>query len=504
MKKIITFTGLVLLAFTAFTIMGSTETQIYERLINLDEDEMFLVGEEYLSTFDQNELEVSESDIRFTGIKHVTELYNVELLSTDNLDYNDLEVMFDILYVKTLNIFFIDLILLDYEGEVIDQIEMTAYPEVNEENQLDISFDYAGYYFHASNIIDGSNSEMVGGASSQFFFEIMDDGGGGGTFYPIINVTYSVIGIDNAESASQDIMDPITLLDDGPVKYIYHHAKLSMIRDNYEHNSSLIHPTGMIDDQNSSVYLDWEFGLSDLNYAGCEIIAMYNFLYNNAGVGDDPDLPTLIALTQLIYADMGLGFLGSAATDDNLIGLVENEVLDAMQYLYDEYVTSQFIRDVAEAIVDFYYSIPGWMQSFFEFVISNTVDALISSINPLLGATEPILDAVLGQGHHFSRVLELYQVSNSDIHYNLSTYNDSLDESRDFIITYYNDPDYINGVVPSFWEMIHTVYIYRDYDSNGFDAYNHNYSNRDDLYDFIDSDLSNAENMFISGIIIKD
>jgi hypothetical protein len=414
------------------------------------------------------------------------------------------EIEFSLVYVKTLNIFFIDLYLIDVDGEVVDHIEMTAYPRVDDDNQLDISFDYAGYYFSASNLIDGSNSEMVSAASSQFFFDLMDDGGtggGGGTLYPLINVTYSIVGIDNAENASEAIMEPVTLLNDGPTKYIYHIAKLAMIRSNYEHNSSLTEPSGMIDDQND--FSSWEYGLSDIGYAGCEIVAMYNFLSNTAGTGYDPDLASLIALTQLIYADMGLGYLGSGPTDGNLLGLVENEILDFTEYLFDEYITNELIRDVAEAIVDFYYSIPGWMQNFFDFVVTQTIDALISTLNPLLGLADSLIEIFMGQGNHFSIVLDLYQVDNSDIYYDLDDYEENLDETRHFIISFWNNED-TSGGIPDVSGMLHTIYINRDYDSSGFTGYNNSgASNRDDLYDFIDVDHSDADDMFISGVIIK-
>jgi len=195
---IVTMALVLLFVFVMFLSQGK-QIQLVEREVNAD----LLKSEnglEYLASFNDAELDLRHNSIFYTGNKPVSSFYEVEYLSDPN--FSDYTLNFEITYIKELDILFMDVLLLDRFGETVEREKVFGYVVVDEAGNEDIEFDLYGFSFMGSEL--GIHEPVEKTAMNMLvhkaLMELEDGGGGGGgVVYPILNVSYSIVGLDEAK-----------------------------------------------------------------------------------------------------------------------------------------------------------------------------------------------------------------------------------------------------------------------------------------------------------------
>lgn len=175
--------------------------------------------------------------------------------------------------------------LVENEEQIIDTLPGNVL--YNEQNEVDVIFSVDGEMYSAREMLTQSAVEQCSLI--------------GNILHASLNVALKVLaayefGIKITLAAVSNVSALLLII--GDVKY----------RSNYNNNSAKIQPTDFVTDQRN--YSDWDFGISDLAYAGCEVIAGYN-------LARAKNININLAQTTYLYESLGIeigfaaGYLGS-------------------------------------------------------------------------------------------------------------------------------------------------------------------------------------------------
>lgn len=283
-------------------------------------------------------------------------------------------------------------------------------------------------------------------------------------------------------------------------------AKLYLIAANYANNSQLSNPTDYIDDQFTGNWNQWDYGFSHMNDTGCEIFAMFNFFISQ---GKHPHLATMIALTQLLNADMCFGIWGTNPWPEQYISLLCNTASAALPLL-TPIITTVVIPVVSAVITaDYISDHPTWAQCFLWPLYPGLVDLTITGLNTAfvtaLAVVLPVGNVLysyyLKYWHSIDDVLFIYGgVTNIQTRMAFDSFNNFATSETSsygsYIISFWNEL-YDGTHVPNPNKELHTVFVMKpqktvtsfvgyNVSMNGTDGEDHP---RSSISDFIDKSL---------------
>jgi len=504
-KSLIIATSLFILFAFFITLNQAPRKHLIEREVYADlvESES---GLEYLASFDDAKLDIADNGIFYTSKKQVKHYFDVEYLANEN--FSDYTLNFDVTYMKELDILFMDINLTDLAGEVVERERVFGYMVIDEDGNEDIQFDFYGYYFLGSDFgvkepVEKTSLNLT--IQRALYFE--NGGGDGGSIvYPLLNISYSIVGLDAAKSNAYKVVKPPILETDGPIKYIMYHAKMVMIENDFKHNSKLTKPTGFINDQHNSKWKNWKFGLSTIYESGCGVIAMYNFLHDT---GNNPDFATLIALAQLCNADLAYGIFGANPIPEQYLQLLALEAMIIFDLIVYPIAAAMVPAVAAVIVANYIKEQPWWMQIILGISAPAALLATTAVIESALFAAVVTANVFIANYfsdlHDIADVLKLYKVKKISTSLSLSSYESNLSDYRYSIIAFWNDVG-SNGIA-NFSAGAHTVYVKRHNNTSMFVDYNNSNTSltpRSQLHAVIDSNRTDASKMFISGMVIKE
>ena len=227
---------------------------------------------------------------------------------------------------------YFDVSVLDASGQTIQTETLYGYPFVNENGQTDVKMDVHGTVVYASELLEDDKYEkdsVLSGTLPSHVCVLADSScDGGSSLYPVLSISQSITTFDQAWGLDENSIIIPDLYTVGPIPYLFYAAKMEMAKQDYRINSTKAKPVGLIEDQ--FAYSDWKFGLSiggyggSISAAGCECIALFNLLFD---CGANPDLATIIALTELSNADLFWGVFGSNPVPDEVIKDLWDDIL---------------------------------------------------------------------------------------------------------------------------------------------------------------------------------
>lgn len=480
----------------------SQENVIIERTIEVDLLTNKQSGMNYLNSLDNSDLNISSDKINYIGYKNVDDFYSVDYLSETNSNLPKYKMSFEVLYIVSLDLLYLDVSLID-NNNIVDKVTLNGYVIEYEDGNKDIQFDYYGHTFYSSEVINDTNIDKL--AITSIFELDMLDGGGGGIAYPIVSVSNSIVGLDSAIDNAKEYLNPPDVWYDGPMKYLMWKIKLEMARKDFEHNSQLTLATGAdgyINDQSSQNWDSWDYGLSTLGDAGCGIFGMYNFLRST---NYTPNLPSLIALVQLLNADVAFGAFGTNAYPSGMF-FTETPIFNSIIQNVIIPIAEDIIPDIAQSLIDaeFENMSDWWLKWFgwtYDAQVLITTGVIETAFFGFFATTDLLVEWYWSTVSSATEVLSLFGIDDISNTTNLDTFLTNAVTSQYFIISYWhysvpstNTIDVLGGA--------HTVFVrrvgsmYRVYNLYG----NGNYYEFSDIYKIIDSDLSNARLKLLSGM----
>ena len=517
MKKILSSILVFLIGVFVFSIFNQIDDMDY---ITRSYDDKMLKTDAlaYLNDYHDVELSINDKDSTFYGTKDVKLLNNVELLSTESVNLDGLFVSFEATFVSDLNIYYIKT-KLNRDLEVLDQINLIGYPFFNNSlNRVDISFEFFGHKFLASDLMDEVFEKQA--ISGGFFLELDAGGGTGGSTTvdvttPILQISISIINagdtlVEDSINSLQDIV-PVDFWEDGPLHYLLWYVKAEKAFDNYNHNKGQTIPTNAL--LTDTKYIDhqyllsnWQFGFQSLNNNGCGIISLYNLLISQ---NRTPDLPSLILLNELMNTDLGLGFLGVSPIDNDLMIILSNTVNAVFQLMQPvlhlvspviaAVITTQLIESELEASTKWWQDMLIWASLPINYAI--TLVAVNAAIVAAVAVVDLVTDFYLEHLHGLPDVLEVLGYESLDVTYlSYDDFNSGRLEFGYFILTTFNGlPDFTDfNTLPA-----HTYFVKRDYvNQTSLTAYNNQTQSTTNFYSLF-ATYANRNDQFISGITIK-
>jgi hypothetical protein len=506
LKKQFIVVLLVMCGVLGLGIFGNQNLAL-ERIIDVDLLSNQQQGMNYLNSLDDSHLSISGEKINYVGYKNVDDLYSADYLSETNSDISDYKMSFDVLYILALDLLYLDISLIDADNNVVDKVTLNGYAIEYDNGKRDIQFDYYGYTFYSSEVISDGNVDKL--SLTAIFELMMTDDGGGGTIYPIVSVSNSIVGLDSAIENAKDYLNPPDVWYDGPMKYLMWKIKLELARKDFEHNSSLSTVVGgtdgYINDQNDSKWDSWDYGLSTLGGAGCGIFGMYNFLRST---NSTLDLPSLIALVQLLNADVAFGAFGTNVYPSDM-SFSETSIFDSIIQNVIIPIATDIIPGLTQSLIDaefadkddWWYTWFGWT---YDAQLLITTASLEVAFLGLFATSDFFVEWYWSSVRSVTEVLSLYGIDDISNTSNLDTFVTNSSASQYFILSYWhgsvpttNTIDVLGGA--------HTVFvrrvgdIYRVYNLNGYGSTS-DFSN---LYLIIDSTLSAARLKILSGMVIN-
>jgi hypothetical protein len=441
-------------------------------------------GKEYLEFFHNSKLNNEVDKVTFIGHKFVKDFYSVEYLSETNDDLSDYRISFEVLYIKSLDLLYIDVSLIDTHNIVVDTMTLNGYAFEDIDGNRNIKFDLYGYSFYSTDLLSNENIDEIA-INSNFYLAIMIDGGGGsgGIVYPIVNVSNSIVGIDDAIENAETYLNPPDIWYDGPMKYFMWKIKLEMARDDFIHNSALettainnnqlVGFNGYIGNQNNPLWDSWKYGASNLGDAGCGIFAMFNFLKNT---GYNPHLSTLIALTQLMNADVAFGLFGTNAYPEDML-FMETTVFDSIIQNYIIPIAIDIIPGIAATLINaqFENASDWWLRWFgwtYDVQVVATTAIIETAFFALFVTADALVEWYWSSTSSVTEVLSLYGITDMSNTTNLDTFITNSEESQYFIITFWHDIESSTNTI-DFTGGAHTVFV-RRLSTGKFRAYNFN------------------------------
>jgi hypothetical protein len=475
-------------------------------------------GLRYLRSFENVELAFSQDDSTFNATQRVNSLAGVELLNATKQNASDYFVSFETTYVHEIGIVFLKANLYNGSSEV-DQISVLGFPFYNETlQQPDVSFEYFGEKLFASDLLNKAVNHQSDSPSMLF---VLEDGGGGSSNPPVVNVTMPIlqISISIINSGVNLIQEEINKLQqiipvdfwlDGPLHYMLWYVKSLKAFDNYNHNKNQSIPTtalkdGYINDQ--SQLSSWKFGFQSFNQNGCGVISLYNLLVSQ---NRTPNLSLLILLSELMNADLGLGFLGLVPMSNDLLMAVSNTVnvvFQAMQPLLHAsspiiagIITERLISDQLGQSTYWWEDMLIWASMPGQYAI--TLAAVNMAIVAAVASVDLVTDFYLEHLHGIPDILNVLGYNSLDVSYlSYDIFSSGRIAYGYFIITFFNSvPNFSNPQTLGG----HTIFVKRvKVNETTLITYNNGISTSNNFYNLYAISYSSRNSQFLTGVTIK-
>lgn len=509
LKKQNIFFLIVAIAFSLFLGFTKELQKPNDQTINTKLNSAQKQDYDYLCSLKSPSIEVSNTKICFTGGIEIEEFDQIDYLSTNNRKYDDYTISFDALYMSQIDLLFLDVYINDENGNNIGIEEIYGYSLINDEGNMDILYDFYGYTFYSSDF--GTTETIENVVSHSICQSIIGDDLGGSIIYPILSVSNAIVGIDDAIVNAQNRFQPPDIFEDGPIEYIMYYSKLKIIKDDFLHNSNnnlnpeYRQPQGYIYSQSDSKWTNWKYGLGTISSSGCGIISMYNFLIST---GYQPDLPTLIALTQLLNADVLYGKFGTNTYPPGTF-FISSDVFESVFTNYVLPIAMSIIPNISLVIYNLGFSyIQSWWESWFGSIPSNQSIFTTALIETAFIDTIAVLEVfVEWYWRSLRNIVDVISIFGFNNIYTATSLMDLITNSivsQYFIINIWNYVD-ANGL-PILTGGSHSFFVIRH--GNQFNAINkrtNKYGN--DIYsslsNLIDINSAKAQEKFISGIVMR-
>jgi hypothetical protein len=129
----ITFFVAVFVGIVSYNRIDSSN-DIIGRIVNADLLSENRYGVEYLNSFNNADLVITDNKINYSSEKLVKDFYEIEYLSDFNSAYYT--VSFEVTYIKLLDLLFLDILLQNHLGDVIEQENFFGYVTVDENGNI--------------------------------------------------------------------------------------------------------------------------------------------------------------------------------------------------------------------------------------------------------------------------------------------------------------------------------------------------------------------------------
>lgn len=509
---VITILSLALFSITFFKKHEKTLTR--QLKINNHQKESL----NYLKSYDNAKIEISEHDSIFNATKKLSSLSKIELLNTSNSDLTEYFFDFETIYVKDIGLVYMK-VLLKKNDNSIDQINVTGYPFFNKNiNKPDVSFEYFGDKILASDLTNKKvDNQTIG--NNKFFIMQLDDGGGSSVdvTMPILEISLAII--NSNKDLIQDTINKLkeTEMDfwiDGPIHYVLWEAKKLLAIQNYMHNRKLSIPAeslkdGYIDKQNE--FFKWKFGLKHLSDNGCGVISLYNFLVSQ---NRKPDLASLILLIELMNADLGFGCLGTNFISNELMQICSMSVTLSIRAMipFLELFVPIIAGKITEKLIEDQLNLAShwWQKMLIYMSVPAVYKITLNTVYEVVLVGVTLIDVVtnfyLKHLHGIPDILEVLGYKELDnIYLSYDDFNQNREQYGYFIITFFNNvPNFTNfSELENF--TAHIIFIKRKYKNkselltynNGENIMFNNFTS------FFTSNYATRNRQFIAGTTIK-
>lgn len=461
-------------------------------------------ADSYLRSYDDARIKITNSHFVFNGSSRVDELFLfTDVRNQEALSYN---VSFDATYLFGLDICIIDIGLIS-QGEEIMKESAFVLPFVDRVGNIDSKIVMNGFKYYRSELFNGNTPIQnpyfnISAANnySGIFLKLEEDllglthdtssphplneTSGGGIVNSLIAISDAIRGVDRVIGfAAEHITIPLishgTSLD-----WLFFKAKMLKMRDNFIHNSLLDSPyqknisnqnhpgrAGKYYIYNQNDYIDWNYSFfGSLNNQGCGVVAAYNMLVDcnrNCYV----DLPTLIALFEIMNADTLFGCFGT--------NMIPVEYLQTLEVYSDNLVEEVILRLTANLGVAYHESGAPFLREIenlgYNFCgLSDSVTSLSSAflVFELIFSTIAVIDYYFSiYKHDVGFIIGLY-IGNDYTHTAIN-YNDFIGHQnlgRQSIVCFWvgltlgDTIDFIQGA--------HFVYICKNESGSIYSCYN--------------------------------
>ncbi len=212
-QSLVRKSAIIILVFFVFVVSSilirGNDLKPLERTVDVNLLANQQSGKDYLETFDNSELKNGIDEITYIGYKNIKDFYTVDYLSEINNDLSDYLISFEVLYIKSLDLLYVDVSLFDAQNIVVDTMTLNGYAFEEIDGKRNIKFDLYGYSFYSTDLLSDDAIDEIA-INSNFYLAIMIDGGGGsgGVVYPIVNVSNSIVGIDDVIDNAEAYLNP--------------------------------------------------------------------------------------------------------------------------------------------------------------------------------------------------------------------------------------------------------------------------------------------------------
>ena len=407
-------------------------------------------------------------------------------------------LVFSLDYIKLYDYVFFTVNQYDSNNEEVDSDFYTLMPFKTESGDIDIKMDYYGIEIYYSETIKLDSQKGGNTKSGGWFTPIIYDGPGG-VIHVVLDISHCITdwNQDNLSGlAAQYILVP-SLSTNGPLYYLFYLAKASIAYSNYTSNKLQTNPTTFIHNQGSNDYNNWKFGmLSDyagttIDFAGCECIALFNLLMDcQRPEGESPDLASIIALVELLNADLFGGVFGTMTLPTGAIDVVTNAITNIYNSSIKPVIES-FIDDIAENIYNYYLSNTSWLAQYLAGLIIQIVEDIIGY---LLIAVASATEFLLYYFNCLNDIGDVIDILIEDHNYTgystLSSFSNAMGIKYQGIVSFWNETDPDGNI--NILGRMHTVYVKRDTTINKYKFYNLDCTNVVPPFDYISQGIASC------------
>ncbi len=463
--------------------------------------------EAYLKSYSHANLKMETESVLYSSSVPAHSFNRLDNLSDGGVSQTG-EVVFDVTYLSLLDKIFITASLIDNLGNDVSSVFISGDAFMNSStDQPEIRYDYAGDNFLASEYIDPSLIEPIAFGKDNVI-TLEGNGGEVPITFPVIQITLSVANLDEALPAVANVYAFALLEVDGPIEYMIYQAKLYLIAANYNHNIQNDNPSTYINNQNTGNWDEWDYGFCHLDHNGCEIFAMFNFFISQ---GQTPHLATLIAVTQLLNADMGFGLLGTNPWPEEYVSLLYTTTLAALTLLSPIIITVVMPIVANIIVVNYITSQSVWNQLYLWPLYPVEVGITTTALNALFIATLAVGNVIyeyhVKYFHGIDEVLRFYgDIDNVQARVTLNSFLGLTDSYGSYIISFWNE--LIDDThLPNPFGELHTIFVCKPIQNcSSYTAYNTNEIgpvDKESIDAIIDTESPNlAQYRFISGYAI--
>lgn len=398
-----------------------------------------------LLAYDGADLSETDDEINYTvSLKDDDGDQNIMMA---DLAEESASVTYNFKYIKALDLMVIN---------SSDRETYYGFAYVNDDGEVDVQYDFNGASLTSINI---DPKENIKNGTIPLTPKV----------YDLMNIGLIITDLDDVKGMVRRMIKIPTLLADGPLTYLLFKAKMGMIISQYIENASKGKVDGLISDQ--SLYSSWNFGLSldqktgelknpgSLSDNGCGIIAMYNLL-NDSNV--TISLPTVIALTQMVNADLALGIFGVNPIDGDAkeilakgLEMIFNTSLTEMMETYVEEVANEIFDNYLSELPDWLFTVMKWV---FEEVAKATLRKVINTLYELIkwySSLTFFIDQYLNSMHTFADIVDLFCDDKYEhvVCDEFAVFDTNIRKYSQAIIAFKNEDSIKDGA--------HTVYIKR-------------------------------------------